>query len=184
MAIHAVICAVQIWHQRVSEKCRNITTALIITAMFLQIMISISAIQFLKYNQNHVNASNYFTPDFKVFNQWLWIEALVLASSVIANVIFLALRSCFQQKIVCCNENHVVTVESDFLEARQVEIGTCISFATPFICNLGILSSAFNFDLNNNEAHHFFELMIIQGAQTIFCYYIFFVSVLKAPDLI
>ena len=74
-----------------------------------------------------------------------------------------------------------MTVESDFLEARQVEIGTCISFATPFICNLGILTTA---DLSTEEAHHFFVVLIIQGAQAVFSYYIFFVSIFKAPECI
>ena len=74
-----------------------------------------------------------------------------------------------------------MTVESDFLEARQVEIGTCISFATPFICNLGILKTA---NLNEDEAHHFLVILIIQGVQAVFSYYIFFVSIVSAPDCI
>ena len=44
MITHFVIFVVQIWHQRVSEASRNITTILIILAMFMQIMLSISAI--------------------------------------------------------------------------------------------------------------------------------------------
>ena len=44
MITHFVIFVVQIWHQRVTEASRNITTILIILAMFMQIMLSISAI--------------------------------------------------------------------------------------------------------------------------------------------
>jgi hypothetical protein len=68
MITHAIICGAQIWHQRVIETCRNITTILIIMAMFLQIMLSIIAIQFLNYNEQFKTDTNKFTSEFKVFN--------------------------------------------------------------------------------------------------------------------
>ena len=64
MITHAVICVVQIWHQRVNEASLNITTILIVLAMFIQIMLSISAIQFLNYNENFITDTNEFTSQF------------------------------------------------------------------------------------------------------------------------
>ena len=64
MITHFVIFVVQIWHQRVNEASLNITTILIVLAMFIQIMLSISAIQFLNYNENFITDTNEFTSQF------------------------------------------------------------------------------------------------------------------------
>jgi len=73
-----------------------------------------------------------FTPQSKVFFVWLFLESTVLLSALLSNAVYLIIRSFKRQQVELDLKERTCHVESDILEARQIELGYINSWLAPF----------------------------------------------------
>lgn len=96
----------------------------------------------LKMIQMSISYVDVFTPPFKVFFGWLCLEAAILVSALLSNAAYLIARSFRRQQTELQLKKDVCHVESDVLEARQIEVSYFNSWLTPFFICLFIRLAA------------------------------------------
>lgn len=82
-----------------------------------------------------------FSQEYKRFILWVALEAMIVASALASNAMFLIIRFKFEQRITATLNCALTNIESDFLEAKQIEVGLITSWVTPFLTSLAILLS-------------------------------------------
>lgn len=152
---------------------------MVTASMFSQIYLVIFALDAIKESMIYHGT---FSAGFKEFFVWLCLEAIILASALFANALFLLTRSCFSIQNALSFANQGRHTESDFLEARTTEIGLISSWVTTFFVTLLITmgeSRPIYQSLVPDHSDSSFNLMvtiaIIQGLQVLNGLFFFFV---------
>ena len=118
-------------------------------------------------------------PTWDRFIFWLKIEEIVFLSYLVANMIWLFIRSLKHNAIEIIPNDKFVTNKSDYLEANLTILGVFEAFFSPFFVG------CFIFLLNNRETNDYIPLdqrnyakifLIIQSLQIVFYIFINFIA--------
>jgi hypothetical protein len=117
-------------------------------SMFAQIYLVIMAMKLVQDSTNYTDSFSLYKWDFsdgyKTFFVWLLVEAAIPASALLANALFLTTRGLFRQRFILESATCPHHPESDFLAARQVEIGLISSWVTPLCITSAIIAERRN----------------------------------------
>jgi hypothetical protein len=101
---------------------------------------------------------NSFNAPFKVVFIWVCLEATILISALLSNASYLLIKSFRRQAVDLDLKNSPCHIESDNLEARQIETGYVNSWLTPFFTCVFIRLAAM-FPISENIEPHLQTLM-------------------------
>ena len=74
-----------------------------------------------------------------MFNFWMTLEVVVLATFILANICYLLVRSFTKTTLDLVAENDLLTAHSDHLEVNIIVMGLIESFFTPALVSIGML---------------------------------------------
>jgi hypothetical protein len=108
------------------------------------------------------------------------MEAILLASALFANALFLFVRHLFIQNNQLNMNNAGHTAETDFLESRQIEIGLLSAWVTQLVMTVFLNCISFfypsaPFSLHGSEQSYLNLLIILYFCQICFGFFLFFV---------
>lgn len=101
---------------------------------------------------------NSFNAPFKVVFIWVCLEATILISALLSNASYLLIKSFRRQAVDLELKNKTCHIESDNLEARQIETGYVNSWLTPFFTCVFIRLAAM-FPISESIEPHLQTLM-------------------------
>lgn len=135
--------------------------------------------------EKSLNYTGQFSEDYKVFFVWLGLESTILIAALLANALYLLTRSFCRQNTTLNLQNSVCHVESDILEARQIEIGLISSWMTPLVATFCIfLMSLFPLGAElepkiEQLSNYLRFLMIVESLQVLIGLSFFFVHMME-----
>lgn len=101
------------WPNKDSSGRVMFKSGLMILAMGLQVF-NVTTICGFIFSENSITAGVEMSTEFTIFNIWLQIEVVIFTFCLLANMIFLFIRSFVQHKIVFTNMTF--SIRTDFLE--------------------------------------------------------------------
>lgn len=110
-----------------------VVQVILVLAMSTQI-INITCVCNFLFSPNDVNDvldSSFPGGQIDIFKGWLQIELVVFSGGILANMIFLLIRSFVPQKLVLRIENLMHSASTDYLESQQVLLGMFVTFFVP-----------------------------------------------------